>query len=55
MSTILSDAAEGRAIVRTWTVDRRAIADGWLEETSAFELLDGFIVRKDRTKAGRTL
>ena len=55
--SILQDAAEGRAIVQPWTVDlyHRAIAEGWLEESAAFELLDGFIVRKDRAKAGEDL
>src|SRR5918996_2579135 len=54
---ILQDAAEGRAIIQPWTVDlyHRAIAAGWLEESTAFELLDGFIVRKDRAKAGEDL
>jgi Uma2 family endonuclease len=53
-SSILQDAAAGRAIIQPWTVDlyHRAMAEGWLVETSAFELLDGFIVRKDRAKAG---
>ena len=53
-SSILQDAAAGKAIVQPWTVDvyRRAIAQGWLEESSAFELLDGFVVRKDRAAAG---
>jgi hypothetical protein len=43
--SILQDAAEGRAIVRPWTIDlyHRAIAEGWLEESTAFELLDGLI------------
>jgi hypothetical protein len=55
--TIVQDATEGRAILRPWTVDlyHHAIAEGWLEETTAFELLDGFIVRKDRAKAGQDL
>lgn len=55
--SILQDAAEGRAIVQPWTVDlyHRAIAEGWLEESAAFELLDGLIVRKDRAKAGEDL
>jgi hypothetical protein len=55
--SILQDAAEGRAIVHPWTVDlyHRAIAEGWLEESTAVELLDGFIVRKDRAKAGDDL
>ena len=55
--SILQEAAEGRAIVQPWTVDlyHRAIAEGWLEESTAFELLDGFIVRKDRATAGEAL
>jgi Uma2 family endonuclease len=55
--SILRDASEGRAIVHPWTVDlyHHAIAEGWLEESAAFELLDGFIVRKDRAKAGEDL
>jgi len=55
--SILQDATEGRAIVHPWTVDlyHRAVAAGWLEESTAFELLDGFIVRKDRAKAGEDL
>jgi hypothetical protein len=55
--SILQDAAEGRAIVYPWTVDlyHRAIAEGWLEESPAFELLDGLIVRKDRAMAGEDL
>jgi hypothetical protein len=55
--SILQDAVEGRAIVYPWTVDlyHRAIAEGWLEESPAFELLDGFIVRKDRARAGEDL
>jgi Uma2 family endonuclease len=53
-SSILKEAVEGRAILQTWTVDRyhRAVEQGWLEEDPAFELLDGFIVRKDRAAAG---
>lgn len=56
-TNILQDATEGRAIVQPWTVDlyHRATDDGWLEESTAFELLDGFIVRKDRAKAGEDL
>ena len=56
-TSILQDATEGRAIVHPLTVDlyRRAIDEGWLEESTAFELLDGFIVRKDRAKAGEDL
>jgi len=55
--SILHDATAGRAIIQPLTVDlyHRAIAEGWLEESAAFELLDGFIVRKDRAKAGEDL
>lgn len=57
VSSILKDATAGRAIVQPWTVAlyHRALAEGWLEESTAFELLDGFIVRKDRAKAGEDL
>jgi len=53
-SSILQHATAGRAIIQPWTVDlyHRAVAEGWLEESAAFELLDGFVVRKDRAKAG---
>lgn len=53
-SSILQDATAGRAIIQPWTVElyHRAVAEGWLEESAAFELLDGFVVRKDRAKAG---
>jgi Uma2 family endonuclease len=56
-SSILQDATAGRAIIQPWTVDlyHRALAQGWLEESAAFELLDGFIVRKDRARAGEDL
>lgn len=47
--SILQDAVAGRAILRPWTVDlyHRALESGWLEESTALELLDGFIVRKE--------
>lgn len=53
-SSILRDATDGRAIIQPWTVDlyHRALSEGWLQESTAFELLDGFIVRKDRAGAG---
>ncbi len=56
-SSILQDATAGRAIIQPWTVDlyHHAIAQGWLEENTAFELLDGFIVRKDRASTGEDL
>ena len=54
MTTILHEAAAGRATIVAWTVEQyhRAIATGLLPEDAAVELLDGFIVRKDRAKAG---
>ena len=53
-SSILHDAAAGRAIIQPWTVEQyhEAIKHGFIEETTAYELLDGLIVRKDRAKAG---
>lgn len=52
--SILKEAAAGRAIIQPWTVEQYhfAIENGLLAEDPAFELLDGFIVRKDRAKAG---
>jgi Uma2 family endonuclease len=54
MTTILQEAAAGRATIVPWTVEQyhRAIESGLLPENSAVELLDGFLVRKDRAKAG---
>ena len=54
MKTILDEAAAGRATIVPWTVEQyqRAIAAGVLPDDPAVELLDGFIVRKDRAKAG---
>lgn len=56
MTTILQEAAAGRATIVAWTVDQyhRAIESGLVPEDSAVELLDGFIVRKDRAKAGES-
>jgi hypothetical protein len=56
-SSILQDATAGRAIIQPWTVElyHHAVAQGWLEESAAFELLDGFVVRKDRAAAGADL
>ena len=56
-SSILREAVAGRAIIQPWTVElyHRAVAEGWLDESPAFELLDGFIVVKDRAKAGEDL
>lgn len=54
MTTILQEAAAGRATIVLWTVEQyhRAIESGLVPEDPAVELLDGFIVRKDRAKAG---
>ncbi len=53
-SSILQDAAAGKAIIQPWTVQQYhfAIENGLLAEDPAFELLNGFIIRKDRAKAG---
>ncbi|HEY6361433.1 MAG TPA: Uma2 family endonuclease [Vicinamibacterales bacterium] len=54
MTTILQEAAAGRATIVPWTVEQyhKALETGLLSEDAAVELLDGFIVRKDRAKAG---
>lgn len=54
MGSILEEVAQGRATIVPWTVDRyhRAIASGLLAEDASLELIDGFIVRKDRATAG---
>ena len=54
MTTILQEAAAGRATIVPWTVEQyhRAIDSGLVPEDSAVELLEGFLVRKDRAKAG---
>jgi Uma2 family endonuclease len=54
MTTILQEAAAGRARVVAWTVEQyhRAIESGLFPEDTAVELLDGFIIHKDRAKAG---
>jgi Uma2 family endonuclease len=54
MKTILDEAAAGRATIVPWTIEQyhRAIAAGLLRDDAAVELLDGFIVRKDRARAG---
>ncbi|MGH9253267.1 MAG: Uma2 family endonuclease [Vicinamibacterales bacterium] len=56
MTTILQEAAAGRASIVAWTVEQyhRAIESGLVPEDTAVELLDGFIVRKDRAKAGES-
>lgn len=54
MTTILQEAAAGRATLVPWTVEQyhRAIDTGLLPDDTSLELLDGFIVRKDRATAG---
>jgi Uma2 family endonuclease len=54
MSTILEEAVKGRATIVPWTVERyhRAISSGLLPEDFSLELIDGFVVRKDRATAG---
>jgi Uma2 family endonuclease len=56
-TSILEEAAAGRAIIQPLTVKQyhKFIESGWIEEDSASELLDGFIVRKDRAKAGEDI
>lgn len=53
-SPILRDAVEGRATLLPWTVEQYhwAIRTGFLPEDTTFELIDGWIVRKDRSEAG---
>jgi len=55
MTTILQEAAAGRATIVPWTVERyhRAIETGFVLEDTAVELIDGFIVHKDRAEAGK--
>ncbi len=54
MTTILEEAAADRATIVPWTVEQyhRAIDAGFLGEDTAVELIDGFIVHKDRARAG---
>ena len=54
MTTILQEAAAGRATIVPWTVERyhRAIETGSVPEDTSVELIDGFIVHKDRATAG---
>jgi Uma2 family endonuclease len=54
MTTILQEAAAGRARIVPWTVDQyhSAISSGIIAEDTSVELLDGLIVRKDRSKSG---
>jgi Uma2 family endonuclease len=53
-SDLLRDAVEGRATLLPWTAEQYhwAISTGFLAEDPAYELLDGWIVRKDRSAAG---
>jgi Uma2 family endonuclease len=54
MTTILEEAAAGRATIVPWTVDQyhRAIETGFVCEDTSVELIDGFLVHKDRARAG---
>jgi Uma2 family endonuclease len=56
-SSILQEAAAGRAFIKPWTVDEyhRAIELGMLDEDPTYELIDGFIVAKDRAAAGEDI
>lgn len=53
-TTILEQAAAGRATIIPWTVEQyhKAIAAALLPEDASVELIDGFIVHKDRASAG---
>jgi Uma2 family endonuclease len=53
-SSILEDAVAGRAKIVPWTVEQYhfAIDNGFIPGDAAVELIDGFIVHKDRAKAG---
>jgi Uma2 family endonuclease len=53
-SPLLRDAVEGRAILMPWTVDQyhAAIRCGCLESDPTWELLDGWIVRKEQSSVG---
>jgi len=54
MTTILQEAAAGRATIVPWTVEQyhRAIETGFLPEDTSVELIDGLTIQKDRAKAG---
>src|SRR5436190_2623046 len=54
MTTILHEAVAGRATIMPWTVEQyhRAIETRLLSEDTSVELIDGFIVHKDRAAAG---
>jgi Uma2 family endonuclease len=49
-----SGSGGGRATIVAWTIEQyhRAIASGLVPEDTSVELLDGFMVRKDRARAG---
>jgi Uma2 family endonuclease len=53
-SAILEEALAGRARIVPWTVQQYhfAIENGMIPEDTATELIDGFIVHKDRAAAG---
>jgi Uma2 family endonuclease len=54
MTTILQEAAAGRATIVPRTVEQyhHAIETGLVPEDTSVELIEGFIVHKDRAKAG---
>ena len=54
ISPLLLDAVEGRAFLQPWTVEQYhwAVNNGMLASDPAYELLDGWIVRKDRSATG---
>lgn len=54
MTTILKEAAAGRATIVPWTVEQyhKAIETGFVSEDPSVELIDGLIVKKDRATAG---
>jgi hypothetical protein len=54
MTTILQEAAAGRATIVPWAVEQyhRAVESGFVPEDTSVELIDGFLVHKDRAKAG---
>ena len=54
MTTILQEAVAGRATIVPWTTERYrgAIEAGLLPDDPSVELIDGFVLRKDRPKAG---
>jgi len=54
MTTILEEAAAGRATIVPWTVDQyhRAIETGFVREDTSVELIDGFLWRRWLWQAG---